>query len=758
MSAMDSTNTREKVGTIDMITSQNEGSDDDNSSGHVDKRSDKNDSLNVSDFYNLKSYERIERMYMILKSENPNIDFDPSEIVQNFKSYEDMYFALIDEENLFNAFYHLCAKKYFLNLDFLYEESVSDGSESDSDTTSDTGQTFMITNLSLIFDVPFDSRPYILDFNIEYLKNNKVESIKEPGKIKEEIVKKGDEYKNSKNLSEKTLLVIYYLNNPKDNEILLYQRTPKKTSNNGEESLSLNSKTLPDEFFTIKQRDKLSFNFQSEISLQVVYRFIDVDLKEFCEYITIPEVEQFMNKYNIEKKDALKIYISMIYICFFENPSFGINDIENYIEPDKIINFYNGFCYFFGDREKKDYVPIDFCNKYLPLNPLPFNITLLDNRPIETYATSNSDPTAEFKFFCEKYKNIWTFEGDFKEIEESEKAQVFTMLCARHVEKLSKNAQDNFISWCKELNEKEIMTRVEKEIFDDVCNFYYRNTTDTRSFPNTFAKKVQNSLFCTTYKKMQNFSSFKRPWSFKQALEIEVKNNNWLKSKRLPNLKNLKNLHQLFFAMEDNNVKLIKNSQPYWDTNCSYMKDNPGDFYYEIYLKTTGHSIIAYNLTYSKCILDKKNNRRNIQYAGLIPIDSFKTPNSYINKIAVKSIKDLWFLEYIDQKIKGYDISPKSQEKLDELVEKYDLYKYSENIVYNYILEDVLNEQGQVKDNAQELITERENEIKHTFCDIIFKQNNQTKHQNIITDLNLNYDTYITEELKRINEKLKPFA
>ena len=55
MSAMDSTNTREKVGTIDMITSQNEGSDDDNSSGHVDKRSDKNDSLNVSDFYNLKS-------------------------------------------------------------------------------------------------------------------------------------------------------------------------------------------------------------------------------------------------------------------------------------------------------------------------------------------------------------------------------------------------------------------------------------------------------------------------------------------------------------------------------------------------------------------------------------------------------------------------------------------------------------------------------------------------------------------------------
>ena len=140
-------------------------------------------------------------------------------------------------------------------------------------------------------------------------------------------------------------------------------------------------------------------------------------------------------------------------------------------------------------------------------------------------------------------------------------------------------------------------------------------------------------------------------------------------------------------------MKLIKNSQPYWDTNCSYMKDNPDDFYYEIYLKTTGNKNGEYNLTYSKCILDKEKNRRNIQYTGLIPIDSFKTPNSFINEIAVKSIKDLWFLEYIDQKIKGYDISPKSQEKLDELVQEYDLYKYSENIVYNYILKNVLDEE-----------------------------------------------------------------
>ena len=31
--------------------------------------------------------------------------------------------------------------------------------------------------------------------------------------------------------------------------------------------------------------------------------------------------------------------------------------------------------------------------------------------------------------------------GDFKEIEEPEETQVFTMLCARHVEKLSKNVQ-----------------------------------------------------------------------------------------------------------------------------------------------------------------------------------------------------------------------------------------------------------------------------------------------------------------------------
>lgn len=670
-------------------------------------------------------------------------DKGKTDIIKKLKSYEDMYSGLIEEEILWKAFFTTCKKM----IDPKYINQIEIKGK-------DSNQPY-ITNLSLIFDIPFDSRPYILDFNIEYLKNNEVESIKKAEKIKEEIVRRENKYNEQEyeNFSEKTLLAIYYLNNPEDNEILLYQRTPEKNPNNGKNSLSLNSKTLPDGFSgIIEQKDELKDRFNSE-NLQLMYSLIDVNLNNFCSHFESDQVNTLSEYLNICIEDALEIYISMVHI-FLQKPILGINNIVKYVEPSKIINFYNGFCYFLGDGIKKDSVPIDFCNKYLPLNPLPFNITLLDNRPIETYATSNSDPTAEFKFFCEKYKNIWTFEGDFKEIEESEKAQVFTMLCARHVEKLSKNAQDNFISWCKELNEKEIMTRVEKEIFDDVCNFYYRNTTDTRSFPNTFAKKVQNSLFCTTYKKMQNFSSFKRPWSFKQALEIEVKNNNWLKSKRLPNLKNLKNLHQLFFAMEDNNVKLIKNSQPYWDTNCSYMKNNPGDFYYEIYLKTTGHSIIAYNLTYSKCILDKKNNRRNIQYAGLIPIYSFETSSSNINKIAIKSIKDLWFLEYIDQKIKGYDIRPKFQETLNLLVQEKNLYKYSENIVYNYILEDVLNEQGQVKENAQELIERRENKIKDVFCDIIFKQDNQSKRQNIITDLNLDYNKYLEEEEKRIDEIL----
>ena len=81
-------------------------------------------------------------------------------------------------------------------------------------------------------------------------------------------------------------------------------------------------------------------------------------------------------------------------------------------------------------------------------------------------------------------------------------------------------------------------------------------TSQTREVFQTHLRKSTKFNVLYDLQKMQNFSSFKRPWSFKQALEIEVKNN-WLKSKRLPNLKNLK-IYQLFFAMEDNNVKLIK--------------------------------------------------------------------------------------------------------------------------------------------------------------------------------------------------------
>ena len=140
-------------------------------------------------------------------------------------------------------FYHLCT--IFGSRSFLRKRVDSDGS---SDLILlDTGQTFMITNLSLIFDIPFDSRPYILDFNIEYLKNNKVESIKDPGNVKEEILK-NKKYENRKNLSEKTLLGIYYAEKLSDNDIR-YIDELVKTSNNGEDSLYLTSKTLPDEFF-----------------------------------------------------------------------------------------------------------------------------------------------------------------------------------------------------------------------------------------------------------------------------------------------------------------------------------------------------------------------------------------------------------------------------------------------------------------------------------------------------------------------------
>ena len=56
----------------------------------------------------------------------------------------------------------------------------------------------------------------------------------------------------------------------------------------------------------------------------------------------------------------------MVHI-FLQKPILGINNIVKYVEPSKIINFYNGFCYFLGDREKR-LCSNDF-NKYLPLTP-----------------------------------------------------------------------------------------------------------------------------------------------------------------------------------------------------------------------------------------------------------------------------------------------------------------------------------------------------------------------------------------------------